>query len=177
MYASVSKLALPFPLAPSPSDVWLSEFASQDGTLRVRLQAQRLEAGMAPELRETIAQNVTGSPKRVILCLTGIRSIDSTVLAALLTIPKLMSPKGGFAIAGASGEVGELIKRTGLHKLFRFFENEAQAVAAFRPSGCSRKPMSRVLLSMVLRHSPSVRAPQFENCNSEWSNKGMSLAS
>lgn len=104
-------------------------FDEQQGVLVVTVQDKRLDAMAAPAFRTQLGERVAGRAV-VVLDLGQVQFIDSSGLAALISVLKKLPPGGSLRLARASTGVVSLLQLTRLDRVFPCFAGVAQAVAA-----------------------------------------------
>src|SRR5260370_1566498 len=83
-------------------------------------------------LRERIRNMLPATPK-IVVNLNGVDYIDSGGLGILVGLLVSASKRGGeIKLVSASKRVQDLLRRTNLHTIFGVYENDDEAVAAFR---------------------------------------------
>lgn len=97
--------------------------------LVLRVNEKRLDAALAPELREQLVKRVSSGHNRLVLDLSQTRVMDSSGLSALIHCLKKLGPRGAIAIAGASGAVARLFELTRMDKVFSLHKDVDAAVA------------------------------------------------
>jgi len=85
-------------------------------------------------LRDLVLQNVDSGHKNIVLNLAGINYIDSTGLGELVSSYRLVkSQDGELKLMNLNKKVSDLLQITRLYAVFDIHNDEAQAVASFRP--------------------------------------------
>jgi anti-anti-sigma factor len=92
-------------------------FEERRGALVVTPLAGRLDASVAPELRDAVRPAAAGR-RLLVISLAHVRSADASGLAALVSIHKAMGPGGELRIAGAGPGIQALLAATHLDELF-----------------------------------------------------------
>ncbi len=83
-------------------------------------------------LRERIRNMLPATPK-IVVNLNGVDYIDSGGLGILVGLLVSASKRGGeIKLVSPSKRVKDLLRRTNLHTIFGVYENDDEAVAAFR---------------------------------------------
>jgi anti-sigma B factor antagonist len=89
---------------------------------------RRLDARVAPAFRRAVGERARGRDL-VIVALRHVESVDSSGLAALVSILKDLSPRGELRLSGASGAVRARLAATGLDALFPDHDPSAAALS------------------------------------------------
>jgi len=85
-------------------------------------------------LRELIRENLDAGHKKIIINLAGIHYIDSTALGELVSGYRLVKSQGGeLKLLNLNKKVSDLLQITKLYTVFDIHNDEAHAVASFRP--------------------------------------------
>lgn len=93
----------------------------------VKVEEQRLDAAIAPELKVQVTQLVEEGAQRIILDLSDVTFMDSSSLGALVGLLKMIGGRGDLIIAGANGIVAELFKLTRMDRVFRMAASADEA--------------------------------------------------
>ena len=104
-------------------------FDEQQGVLVITVLEKRLDAVAAPAFRAQMTERVAGRSV-VVLDLGQVQFIDSSGLAALISVLKRLAPGGSLRLAGAASGVIALLQLTRLDRVFQCFPGVAQALAA-----------------------------------------------
>jgi anti-anti-sigma factor len=89
----------------------------------------RLDAAIAPELREELKSFIERGHTRLAIDLRGVTFVDSSGLSVLVMTLKWTSARGGrAALLHVSPTVRSLLELTRLQRLFETFDDEAQAL-------------------------------------------------
>ena len=87
----------------------------------------------AATFRERI-KNILLGTNQIVVNLGGIDYIDSGGLGTLVGVLASTRNRGGeIKLVHATPRVAELLRRTRLHTVFKSYESDEEAVAAFRP--------------------------------------------
>jgi len=79
-----------------------------------------------------LAEVLRDKAKKIIFDLTGVTMLDSTGVGILVVCQGKITKEGGeLRVAGATGIVGEVLRVTGLHRLFRLFSTVTEAATGF----------------------------------------------
>lgn len=92
-------------------------FEERRGALVVTPLAARLDASVAPELRDAVRPSAAGR-RLMVISLAHVRSADASGLAALVSIQQAMAPGGELRIADAGPRIQALLAETRLDELF-----------------------------------------------------------
>jgi anti-sigma B factor antagonist len=85
-------------------------------------------------LRDLIREKLDGGHKKIVMNLAGINYIDSTGLGELVSAYRLVKSQGGeLKLMNLNKKVSDLLQITRLYAVFDIHNDEAQAVASFRP--------------------------------------------
>lgn len=94
-------------------------FDETDGALLVTPLVRRLDAEVAPALRDAVEPRIAGERWRlVVLSLVHVRSVDASGLAALVAILRLIPPGGELRLAHVAPSVRALLALTRLDEVF-----------------------------------------------------------
>lgn len=85
----------------------------------VMIQEIRMDAAIAPELKNRIAQLLNDGNTRIVLDISAVTFMDSSSLGALVSLLKMLGNRGDLVIAGAKGIVADLFKLTRMDRVFR----------------------------------------------------------
>lgn len=92
---------------------------------------ERLDAVVAPELRQAINDLLARGRRRLLLDLGSVRFCDSSGLSVLVTAFRGTKESGGaVALLRVSPAAQRIIELTNLHQAFAIFDDEDAAVAA-----------------------------------------------
>lgn len=101
-----------------------------DFTIATILEA-RMDAAIAPELKNHISQLLTDGATRIVLDISAVTFMDSSSLGTLVSLLKMLGNRGDLIIAGAKGIVADLFKLTRMDRVFRMV---ATVEAALEPA-------------------------------------------
>ena len=91
----------------------------------------RVDANVAMGLRAELMERIESGNTKLVLELSDVGFIDSTGLSVLITALKQASAAGGeVVLANATANVRSIIEVTGLHRVFRMFDDEQAALQA-----------------------------------------------
>lgn len=100
----------------------------KEGVTVVAVEADKLDALIAPELKSNLVLANNKGVKNLIVDLTKVRYCDSSGLSALLVGNRLCNEANGkFAIAGLQTSVKKIIQIAQLDKVLLITESAAQA--------------------------------------------------
>ncbi|MFQ3927457.1 STAS domain-containing protein [Leptospira interrogans] len=87
----------------------------------------------APEIKDVIAKLIEEQKYYTIINLEKVSYIDSSGIGALISsLSNLKKYQGGLKIINASGSVRKVFELTKLTSFFEIFDNESEAVSAFK---------------------------------------------
>ncbi|MGE0087094.1 MAG: STAS domain-containing protein [Desulfococcaceae bacterium] len=99
--------------------------------LVVTVRENRLDAAVSRIFREEMAHFIEQEGQlRIVLNLSRVAFMDSSGMGAIISVLKLIHPKGGFVLCGVGEMVSKIFRLTRMHKVFRQYENCEEAVAA-----------------------------------------------
>jgi anti-sigma B factor antagonist len=104
-------------------------FEERRGALVVTPLVRRLDAEVAPELRDVVGAAVAGR-RLVVLSLGHVRVADASGLAALVAVLKRLPPGGELRLAEVAPRVAALLALTRLDEVFPTYEDASSAVPA-----------------------------------------------
>ena len=104
---------------------------NRDGILIVRLLGERLDASIVPEFRRDIFDRINDQVRSVVLNFESLEFIDSSGLAALVTILKCMGREGTVVVCNANDIVTQMFKLTRMDRIFLMTDSEEQALRRF----------------------------------------------
>lgn len=79
----------------------------------------RLDAAVAPELKNRIAQLINDGHNYIILDISAVTFMDSSSLGALVSLLKMVTNRGELIVTGSRGIVADLFKLTRMNRVFR----------------------------------------------------------
>ncbi|MBU0654785.1 MAG: STAS domain-containing protein [Gammaproteobacteria bacterium] len=100
-----------------------------DLTIATILEA-RMDAVIAPELKNHIAQLFNDGNTRIVLDISAVTFMDSSSLGALVSLLKIVGNRGDLIISGATGIVADLFKLTRMERVFRMTPSVNAALEA-----------------------------------------------
>jgi anti-sigma B factor antagonist len=102
-------------------------FEETGGALVVTPGVKRLDATVAPEFRTVVGARVEKA-RVVVLSLGKVMFMDSSGLAALISVLKRLPSGGQLRLASANSAIRSLITLTRLEKLLPVYDNVAAAL-------------------------------------------------
>jgi anti-sigma B factor antagonist len=102
-------------------------FEEQGGTLVATPLIKRLDAQAASEFRRVLGDRAAGA-RVVVVSLAQVAFIDSSGLAALISVLKRVPAGGQLRLAHANSAVRSLLSLTRLEKVFPSFDTVEQAL-------------------------------------------------
>ena len=85
-------------------------------------------------LRDLIREKLESGHRKIVMNLSGINYIDSTGLGELVSSYRLVkSEDGELKLLNLNKKVSDLLQITRLYAVFDIHNDEAQAIASFRP--------------------------------------------
>lgn len=105
------------------------------GQITIIITDERLDAVVAPQLKEMVKKLAEQSKMRLVIDLAKTRFIDSSGCGALVaSLRALLKSNGDMKIAGPSPQAKTLFQLTRLHRVFEIFDDVDQAVKSFPPN-------------------------------------------
>jgi anti-sigma B factor antagonist len=102
-------------------------FDEENGILIVAILESRLDALAAPDFRSQVAERAAGRAV-VVLDLLQVKFIDSSGLAAIISVLKQLLPGGQVRLARAGEPVQSLLRLTRLDRVFSCYPEVTQAL-------------------------------------------------
>lgn len=102
------------------------------GVLVVTPAMKRLDALAAPAFRNQVLERAA-SARRVVISLGQVRFIDSSGLAAIISVLKRLPPGGDVRLANVGEQPASLLKLTRLDKVLAVFGSVEEAVGEQAP--------------------------------------------
>jgi anti-anti-sigma factor len=93
-----------------------------------------IDSANAPDLEEKLLDLIEGGQKNLVLSMGGVTFISSPGLKALLAAQiraRKKVPPGEVVISEIPPNLKEVLELVGLHHLFRFYEQDVEAVGSF----------------------------------------------
>ncbi len=103
----------------------------QQDTLVLIPGERRLDARVAVEFKEQAIELVGQGHSRVLLDLGNVDFVDSTGLAALISIVKRLGQEGRMSICCAAPGILDLFRLTRMDRVFPLYGDRDEALAAF----------------------------------------------
>jgi len=95
----------------------------KDGIAVLTVTVSRLDANIAPELKQVVSEIVEGGTSRIMLDLESVQFMDSSGLGAVISSFKLTGQKGEFVICNMNAAVKEIFALTHMDRLFEIYPN------------------------------------------------------
>lgn len=92
-----------------------------DGIAVITVQVGRLDAKIAPQLKQAVADVIEGGTSRIMLDLASVKFMDSSGLGAVISSFKLTGQKGDFVICNINDAVQEIFALTHMDRLFEIY--------------------------------------------------------
>lgn len=108
----------------------LIETEQFEGTLVIHVKQARLMDNLASEFRASVAEIVEQGNDSIILDLSHVRFVDSSGLGAIVTVRKMVGPKGSLLLCGLNEQVEAVFCLTRMDTVFEIFDNTSLALAA-----------------------------------------------
>jgi anti-sigma B factor antagonist len=102
-------------------------FEESAGALVVTALGARLDAMEAPDFRARVGEQAQGR-RLLVLDASAISFVDSSGLAAIISVHKRLAPGGVLRLVGASDAVKTLLRITRLEKVFPSYPDVAGAL-------------------------------------------------
>jgi anti-sigma B factor antagonist len=100
----------------------------RDNILVVRVEEKRIDASKAPAFKDEMTRCIETGQNQIVLDLSQVDFIDSSGLGALVSCLKRLGPRGGLAVAGATGAVSRLFTLTRMDRVFALHPSVDSAV-------------------------------------------------
>jgi anti-sigma B factor antagonist len=85
-------------------------------------------------LRDLIREKLSSGHRKIVMNMAGINYLDSTGLGELVSAYRLVKSEGGeLKLMNLNKKVSDLLQITRLYTVFDIHNDEAQAIASFRP--------------------------------------------
>jgi len=101
-----------------------------EGLMVLRPRKARLDASIAPALREALIERITRGEQSLILDLCDVTFMDSSALGALISAVKRLGPTGTIAVASMAGPVAKLFFVTRMDRVFSVNATVTDAIKA-----------------------------------------------
>lgn len=92
-----------------------------DGIALLKVTAGRLDASIAPDLKQEVSGIIDGGTSRIMLDLDAVQFMDSSGLGAVISSFKLTGQKGDFVICNMNEAVMEIFTLTHMDRLFEIY--------------------------------------------------------
>ncbi len=103
----------------------LLEKQQMEDVLVVTVRENRLDASLARIFREEMEKLIALKEcLRIVLNLSRVAFMDSSGMDAIISVLKLIHPKGGFALSGAGEMVSKIFRLTRMHRHRVFKQHE-----------------------------------------------------
>jgi len=97
------------------------ETENVEGIALLKVTASRLDASIAPELKQYVANIIEKGDSRIMLDLQNVQFMDSSGLGAVIASFKLTGQKGDFVICNMNEAVLEIFELTHMDRLFEIY--------------------------------------------------------
>ncbi|HWR21240.1 MAG TPA: STAS domain-containing protein [Verrucomicrobiae bacterium] len=91
---------------------------------------ERLDARVATDFKERMAELIASGNTRIVLDLSRVEFIDSSGLGAIVSSLKRMGGRGDLVVCGLQETTMTLFRLTRMDRVFQVFDSEQQAVSA-----------------------------------------------
>ncbi len=98
--------------------------------LIVRVRENRIDAHLAPDLKQRLGDLIDSGDNHLVLDLADVEFVDSSGLSAIVSAMKLLDGRGDLVLCQPQPAVTSLFKLTRLDKIFRIYADSAGAIAA-----------------------------------------------
>ncbi len=112
------------------------EERNQGDVLIIKALEERIDARIAPEFKERMAQPIDNGSMLIVLDLSKVDFIDSSGLGAIISTLKRLNNKSGdgrkveLLICGLQDAVKTMFSLTRMDRIFQIFDNEQNALAS-----------------------------------------------
>lgn len=96
----------------------------------VKLRDKRLDAKIASQFKDELAEFVKNGNKNMLINLEFVEFMDSSGLGAIVSCLKNIGNKGKLMLCSLHPAVNSLIQLTRLNKIFQIYENEDKAIVS-----------------------------------------------
>ena len=103
-----------------------------DEALIVTPLEERLDARVATDFKERMAELIASGNTKIVLDLSRVEFIDSSGLGAIVSSLKRMGGRGDLVVCGLQETTMTMFKLTRMDRVFQVFDSEQQAVSALR---------------------------------------------
>ena len=101
-------------------------------TLVVAPLEERLDARVATDFKERMAELIASGNSKIVLDLSKVEFIDSSGLGAIVSSLKRMGGRGDLVVCGLQETTMTMFRLTRMDRVFQVFDSEQQAVSALR---------------------------------------------
>ena len=101
-------------------------------TLVVAPLEERLDARVATDFKERMAELIASGNSKIVLDLSKVEFIDSSGLGAIVSSLKRMGGRGDLGVCGLQETTMTMFRLTRMDRVFQVFDSEQQAVSALR---------------------------------------------
>ncbi len=106
------------------------EQIKEGNVLVVRVRENRIDAHLAPDLKQHLGDLIGSGDNYLVLDLAEVEFVDSSGLSAIVSAMKLLDGRGDIVLCQAQPAVTSLFKLTRLDRIFRIYPDSAGAIAA-----------------------------------------------
>ncbi len=106
------------------------EQTKEGKVLVVRVCENRIDAHLAPDLKQQLGNLIDSGDNYLVLDLSAVEFVDSSGLSAIVSAMKLLDGRGDIVLCQPQPAVTSLFKLTRLDKIFRIYPDSAGAIAA-----------------------------------------------
>jgi len=94
----------------------------------LRVTASRLDAAIAPELKNVVSGIIQDGTSRIMLDLEEVKFMDSSGLGAIVSSFKLTGQKGEFVLCNMNETVTEIFTLTHMDSLFEIYPDADEGI-------------------------------------------------
>ncbi len=102
---------------------------TKDGVAVVTVTNSRLDASIAPELKQVVSDVIEAGSTRIMIDLDSVQFMDSSGLGAVISSFKLTGKKGDFVICNMNESVREIFTLTHMDRLFEIYTSSDEGFA------------------------------------------------
>lgn len=106
------------------------EQTKEGKVLVVRVRENRIDAHLAPDLKQQLGDLIDSGDNYLVLDLADVEFVDSSGLSAIVSAMKLLDGRGDIVLCQPQPAVTSLFKLTRLDKIFRIYPDSEGAIAA-----------------------------------------------
>jgi anti-sigma B factor antagonist len=92
----------------------------------------RLDARVATDFKERMAELIASGNMKIVLDLSRVEFIDSSGLGAIVSSLKRMGGRGDLVVCGLQETTMTMFRLTRMDRVFQVYDSEQQAVSALR---------------------------------------------